>query len=1688
MRTGTPIERNVANLKQLKGRKERVRCHSLALYLGVKMDGTIDTLNIQITADTQKAKESVTSLKTALSNLDTALGSFRNLGTFANAMSGISESINEFSSAINSIDASKVQSLANSMKTITSATRGLASGVNSLSFTQSEDEAKGFKQAIDEATNTIKKEFGIAKENVDGLRERIVALAKSTNALELNPGNEDLVSDFSSAYNELQRYIESTKRVAYQFSYDYGAVVEQIRSHNNKFGVNTRDVYKQVGTQYASLRNLFGQGFGIDKAGISFDTFMTEIKRDMPALAQTVDSVVTQMGGNTSNLGDQFVALAEIVNRYNLVAKHGYAVTSELNTSERGLAAATGSVVDSFVRLSQAEGQVATIGETKTVNAFHSLAEGIKQFESVNITNIGQITELSQAIKSLGYATSEKAITNMPKLTAELNKLITTLAKAPAVSSGVTSLVSALANFNNSMKTYNSSVKATTGSSNKLQTAFMNLGNGMKKTNTGFKGLASTIGKIYATYWLLFRVFSKLGEAINLSSQLTEVENVVNQTFGDMRGLVDDFAKDSINKFGMSELALKQYASRFQAMGTAMGITGSTLEATTGILGDAKNQYGKLTDSMAEMSVNLTKLTADMASFYDVEQSAVAEDLYSVFTGQTRSLRQYGIDLTEVNLKEWAMKKGLDANLDSMTQAQKAALRYAYTLDAARYAMGDFERTNNTWANQVRILKANLQQLAIVIGQGFINALKPLLKALNTALGAITSFATKVLNALGQIFGWKYEINLGGVTTELEDTAGYADDTASGLGKAADEAGELKNQLRGFDKLNVLTTDKKDKNPKNTGGNTTTPGGATDTSDLINAAKVGEGLMKSSIKNLEQLGEYISNSLSKAMESINWEKVYEKARGFGKGLADFLNGMFAGESGKRLFSNLGATIAGAINTSMYAVNEFAKNFKWDEFGENLAEGLNSFFRKWKPVLTAHTFYNTANGILDAIISALDHVDWKLIGTQVGKFLANLHWNKILVKMAQALGKAIGGIFEMVKFSFKEAPIETMFLTALAALKLTKTGKLIAGALVTKLFGKSGVIKVALQGVAMKIGSKLLWEGKTLAAILLDMLAMDLGVQASAITAALGMWAIPITIALGLTIITTVDNLTASKKEITDALGGDEWSEFKEKVEGSKEAVKQTSQALKNFTTDYQTAMSNVKTEGKNIDKLVESYNNLASKENLTNKEKAQLKNITEQLLSAVPELSKYYNEQTGKIDLTAKAIKNLADQKKQELKLNAYYEQLTTLYENHQKAVDNLKNTYKEYKQALSDSKAQQASLDAQLRSGKITASEHAKATEELANNTKTAADNFKGSIENVDKYNEKIGNLTDKLGMTKDDMSAFSTALNEGGTDAIEMATEISILGKGVGDADSKISSFSKNTSQNMANSKTNVSSFSKSANSDLSTTKSKTNDLESSLKGLKGETNMTGASGNIKNFASEAKNNLDGTKSSSDKTKSSISGLKNETNMSGASSNVKNFASDAKDSMNTVKSNTDSAKTSIDGAKKSTQNLLKYNNRTFTINTNKNPLDNLKQSLQDVFNGLKNLFDNYNNKTLNVNTSSSTAKKADGGVFKNGKWHNITQYASGGYPTTGQVFIARERGPELVGNLGGGTGVMNNNQIVSSVSDGVYRAVASAMRQYGGTNVNVSLEGDATGLFRTIQTESQRYANRTGRSPFPT
>ena len=149
------------------------------------------------------------------------------------------------------------------------------------------------------------------------------------------------------------------------------------------------------------------------------------------------------------------------------------------------------------------------------------------------------------------------------------------------------------------------------------------------------------------------------------------------------------------------------------------------------------------------------------------------------------------------------------------------------------------------------------------------------------------------------------------------------------------------------------------------------------------------------------------------------------------------------------------------------------------------------------------------------------------------------------------------------------------------------------------------------------------------------------------------------------------------------------------------------------------------------------------------------------------------------------------------------------------------------------------------------------------------------------------------------------------------------------------------------------------------------------------------------------------------------------------------------------------------------------------------------LKIGISFATNALKNLWSSvstfFSGKTVNVKTKGSTTKKADGGVFSGGSWKPIKKYAVGGLPNMGQMFVAREAGPELVGTLGGHTAVMNNDQIVASVSDGVYRAVKAAMGNGQPVNVTFKVEADSKGIFKVTQEEARQFFNRTGTAPYP-
>lgn len=289
------------------------------------------------------------------------------------------------------------------------------------------------------------------------------------------------------------------------------------------------------------------------------------------------------------------------------------------------------------------------------------------------------------------------------------------------------------------------------------------------------------------------------------------------------------------------------------------------------------------------------------------------------------------------------------------------------------------------------MLKENFKALGAVVGGGLINAFKPFIKVLNSVLQKVISFAEMVTNALGSIFGWKYEASDVGITDDLADSYGNvadaANDAANGTKKAAKEA---KKSTRAFDELKVINSNKDKGSSGGGSGSSGGGGGASGSSGKLVAADTIFKDYESKIKDLEGLGESIRDALVIAVGGIEWDKVYAKASGFGTGLAEFLNGLFSEDKkGNSVFTATADVIAGALNTAIFASKGFTDKFDFETFGKNVARGFNRFFKKFKWKQCAEAINGWVDGFWKFVHGFFDDLSWKDIFNGLKTFLKNL---------------------------------------------------------------------------------------------------------------------------------------------------------------------------------------------------------------------------------------------------------------------------------------------------------------------------------------------------------------------------------------------------------------------------------------------------------------------------------------------------------------------------------------------------------------------------------------------------------------------------------------------------------------------------------------------------------------------------
>lgn len=308
------------------------------------------------------------------------------------------------------------------------------------------------------------------------------------------------------------------------------------------------------------------------------------------------------------------------------------------------------------------------------------------------------------------------------------------------------------------------------------------VGRNMNTLKSQAGGLTASFGKLGLAVGAAFVVrgivdFGK--QSVALASDLAEVQNVVDVSFGTMAYKMEQFAEAAIQSFGLSRLEAKRTGSTFMAMAAGMGMA---------------------QDSASDMAISLTGLSADMASFHNKNQSETKTALSSIFTGETETLKGYGILITEVNLQEFARQQGITKSINKMTQLEKVQLRYNYVMNATKLAQGDFARTSGSWANQVRILTEQWKEFATILGQVLTKVILPVVKALNTAVAGMIKFAKAAAKALGVVADSKPGENTGQIGEDAENAGAGFDDMAD----SADKAKKAVKSLAGVDEINKL--------------------------------------------------------------------------------------------------------------------------------------------------------------------------------------------------------------------------------------------------------------------------------------------------------------------------------------------------------------------------------------------------------------------------------------------------------------------------------------------------------------------------------------------------------------------------------------------------------------------------------------------------------------------------------------------------------------------------------------------------------------------------------------------------------------------------------------------------------------------------------------------------------------------
>jgi phage-related protein len=627
--------------------------------------------------------------------------------------------------------------------------------------------------------------------------------------------------------------------------------------------------------------------------------------------------------------------------------------------------------LDGLSKITSFMNGLANVDLTQSAKGIRSVANALNKISSVNLGNmdfsglgskmnslkngLSPISSISDSsIKSLrGVSSAINSIAKIPSITKKLDsKTLDDFAEVcKKVASAISPLASKLDKVGRSFSSLPSKIKSAVNSTTRFSSA-------NQKASTSLSSLASqleAIKKRAAQLVSLKAIATYLANAVTKFNDFYEATDLFNNAMGELSGQ----ATELINK-----------------MESLLGIDPTEAMTNIATIQSLATSFGLASDKAYILSKNLTQLAYDESSYWNKDTATTFTAIASAISGELEPIRRLGVDLSQARLQQELLALGFNKQVSSLSQADKAVLRYIAIMKQTTNIQGNLAQTISSPANMVRILKSEISQLAKAVGQLLYPAFKAILPVLIAAVDLIKEFVVSLASVFGQKIEFtdfsKTQKDIGGVTSAMDDTA----DATKAAAKAA------KDYTMGFDELNIIDPS------QNSGSSGSGSGGA-----------AGNLLGDVDLSQYDMFKDYAGSAVDEIKAKLKSLDSFQIGTQIGEQL-NKLMGMIYNAIHSIDWASLGAFFADGVNGLVDSVD-------WDLFGRLLAdrfiiefELLGGFLSQldWTSVLNA--FIDGFSGFFHELSDWIATVDWTGVGKQLTDKLSDALQNVEIEKLAR----------------------------------------------------------------------------------------------------------------------------------------------------------------------------------------------------------------------------------------------------------------------------------------------------------------------------------------------------------------------------------------------------------------------------------------------------------------------------------------------------------------------------------------------------------------------------------------------------------------------------------------------------------------------------------------------------------------